>query len=66
MVKNKDKLTNSGAYVETFYEGKKLHLDIIPIDFATLFATNDISDFQFKFSSKITPRKFVSFTLTIF
>ena len=25
---------------------KKLHLDIIPIDFATLFATCDISDFQ--------------------
>ena len=36
---------------------KKLHLDIIPIDFATLFPTCDISDFQFRFSSKITLRK---------
>ena len=34
--------------------------------FATLSATCDISDFQFRFSFKITPRKFVSFTLTIF
>ena len=45
---------------------KKLHLDIIPIDSANLLATCDIPDFQFRFSSKITPRKFVSFTSTIF
>ena len=37
--------------------GKKLQLDIIPIDLTTLFATRDISDFQFMFASKITPTK---------
>ena len=34
---------------------KKLHFNMIPIDFATVFATCDISDFQFMLASKITP-----------
>ena len=34
---------------------KKLHFNMIPIDFATVFATCDISDFQFMFASKTTP-----------
>ena len=43
-----------------------MYLDIIRIDFTTLCATCGISDFQVRFSSKITPKEFVSFTLTIF
>ena len=36
---------------------KKRYLNIIPNSFATLFATCDISDFQFRLSCKITPKK---------
>ena len=41
---------------------KKLDFRIIPVHLETLLATCEISDFQSKFSSKITPKKTVSFT----
>ena len=63
VVKNKDKL-GKGEHSRDVLGRKKLHLNVIPIDFATLFATCNISD-QFRFSSKISPRKFVSFTWTM-
>ena len=34
----------------------------MPVNLGTLLATGEFSDFQFKFSSMITPKKTVSFT----